>query len=41
MREMRNVQRILVGKPEAKKPFKRPRHRGYSSIKMDVTEIGL
>jgi hypothetical protein len=41
MREMRNSQRILVGKPEVKKPFRRPRHRRYSNIKMDVTEIGL
>jgi hypothetical protein len=27
MREMRNVYKILVGKPEGKRPFERPRRR--------------
>jgi hypothetical protein len=32
--------RILVGKPEGKRPLGRPRHRWVDSIKMDVREIG-
>jgi hypothetical protein len=36
----RNAYRILVGKPEGKKPLGRPRRRWVNSIKIDVTEIG-
>jgi hypothetical protein len=32
--------RILVGKPEGKRPLGRPRSRWVDSIKMDLREIG-
>jgi hypothetical protein len=32
--------RILVGKPEGKRPLGRPRRRWVDNIKMDLTEIG-
>jgi hypothetical protein len=38
--ETRNAYRILVGKPEGKRPLGRPRHRWVDNIKMDLTEIG-
>jgi hypothetical protein len=41
MGEKRNVFRLLVGKPETKRPLGRPRRRGIDSIKMDLLEIGL
>jgi hypothetical protein len=31
---------ILVGKPEAKRPLGRPRHRWVDNIEMDLREIG-
>jgi hypothetical protein len=31
---------ILVGKPEEKKPVRRPRHRWVDNIKIDLREIG-
>jgi hypothetical protein len=34
------VYRILVGKPEGKRPLGRPRHRWVDNIKMDLREIG-
>jgi hypothetical protein len=37
--EGRNVYRVLVGKPEGKRPLGRPRCR-WDGIKMDLTEIG-
>jgi hypothetical protein len=33
------VYRILVGKPEGKKPLRRPRCRWVDNIKMDLREI--
>jgi hypothetical protein len=36
----RNAYRLLVGKPEGKRPLGRPRRRGVDSIKMDLLEIG-
>jgi hypothetical protein len=39
--EKRNAYRILVGKPEGKRPLGRPRHRWVDNIKMDLREIGL
>jgi hypothetical protein len=41
MGEKRNVYRLLVGKPEGKKPLRRPRRRWIDNIKMDLLEIGL
>jgi hypothetical protein len=35
MGEGRNVYRVLVGKPEGKRPLGRPRHRWNDGIKMD------
>jgi hypothetical protein len=37
----RNVYRLLVGKPEGKRPLGRPRRRWIGNIKMDLLEIGL
>jgi hypothetical protein len=36
----RNGYRILVGKPEGKRPRGRPRRRRVDNIKMDLREIG-
>jgi hypothetical protein len=41
MGEKINACRILVGKPEGKRPLGRPRHRWVGNIKMDLREIGL
>jgi hypothetical protein len=38
--EKRNAYRILVGKPEGKKPQEIPRRRCVDNIKVDLTEIG-
>jgi hypothetical protein len=38
--EKRNAYRILVRKPEGKRPLGRPRHRWVYNIKMDLQEIG-
>jgi hypothetical protein len=40
MRKKRNVYRILVGKPDEKRPLGRPRRRWVDNIKMDLREIG-
>jgi hypothetical protein len=40
MGEGRNVYRILVEKPEGKRPLERPRRRWEDGIKMDLKEIG-
>jgi hypothetical protein len=40
MGEGRNVYRVLVGKPEGKRPFGRPRGRWEDGIKMYLREIG-
>ena len=40
MGEGRGVQRVLVGKPEGKKPLGRPRRRWEDNIKMDLQEVG-
>jgi hypothetical protein len=39
MGEGGNVYRVLVGKPEGKRPLERPRRRREDGIKMDVWEI--
>jgi len=40
MGEDRGVHRVLVGKPEGKRPLGRPRRRGEDNIKMDLQEVG-
>jgi hypothetical protein len=39
--EKRNMYRLLIGKPEGKRPLGRLRHRWINNIKMDLLEIGL
>jgi hypothetical protein len=34
------VNRVLVGKPEGKRPLGRPMHRWEDNIKMDLQEVG-
>jgi hypothetical protein len=41
MEEGRGVYRILVGRPEYKRPLGRPRRRWEDNIKMDLKEIGI
>jgi hypothetical protein len=38
--EKRNAYRILVGKPEGRRPLGRPRRRWVDNTKMDLREIG-
>ena len=40
MGEGRGVHRVLVGKPERKRPLGRPRHRWEDNIEMDFQEVG-
>jgi hypothetical protein len=40
MGEKMNAYRILVGKPEVKRPLGRPRHRWEDNIRLDLREIG-
>jgi len=40
MGERRGVYRVLVGKPEVKRPHERPRRRWEDNIKMDLQEVG-
>jgi hypothetical protein len=39
--EERKVNKVLVGKPEGKRPHERPRSRWEDGIRMDLWEIGL
>ena len=38
--ERRGAYRVLVGKPDVKRPLGRPRHRWEDNIKMDLQEVG-
>jgi hypothetical protein len=40
MGEGRGVHRVLVGKPEGKRPLGRPRRRWEGNIKTDLQEVG-
>jgi len=40
MGEGRGVCRVLVGKPEGKRPMGRPRRRWVDNIRMDLQEVG-
>jgi hypothetical protein len=41
MGEGRGVNRVLIGRPEGKKPLGRPRRRWEDNIKMDLREIDI
>ena len=41
MGEGRGTHRVLVGKPERKRPLGRPRRRWEDNIKMDLGEVGV
>jgi hypothetical protein len=38
--DKRVIHRVLVGKPEGKRPLGRPRRRWENNIKMDLQEVG-
>jgi hypothetical protein len=40
MGEERNVYKVLMGKPEGKRPLERPRRRWEDGIRTDLREIG-
>jgi hypothetical protein len=41
MEEGRGVYRVLVGRPEGKRPLGRPRRKWEDNIKLDLREIGI
>jgi hypothetical protein len=40
MREKRNAYRLLMGKPEGKRPLGRPKHKWVDNIRIDLVEVG-
>jgi hypothetical protein len=40
MAERKGVYRVLIAKPEGKRPLGGPRRRGKDNIKMDLQEVG-
>jgi hypothetical protein len=36
---MRNAYKVLVGKPEGKRPLGKPRHRWEGNIKIDLKDV--
>jgi hypothetical protein len=40
MGEKRNAYRLLVGKPEGRRPLRGPRRRWLDNISMDLVEVG-
>jgi hypothetical protein len=40
MGEKKDVYRLLVGKPEGKRPLRKPRRSWVDNVKMDLKEIG-
>jgi hypothetical protein len=40
MRERRNVYRIFVGKPEGRRPLRRPRRKWVNNTELDLRELG-
>jgi hypothetical protein len=40
MGEVRGAYKILVGRPEGRRPLGRPMHRWEDNIKMDLQEVG-
>ena len=41
MDEERGVYRVVVGKPEGKRPLGRPRRRWVDNIRMDLWDVGM
>jgi hypothetical protein len=41
MVEWKGVYRVMVGRPEGKRPLGRPRRRWEGTIKLDLREIGI
>jgi hypothetical protein len=41
MEKVRGMYRVLVGKPEGKRPLGRPRRSWEDNIKMDLQEVGF
>jgi len=39
IRERRGAYRVVVGKPEGRRPLGKPRDRGENNIKMDLQEV--
>ena len=39
-RDGRGVHRVLIGKPEGKRPLGKPRRRWEDNIKMDLQKVG-
>jgi hypothetical protein len=37
--QKRNAYRLLVGKPEGRRPLGRPRRRWFDNIRMDLVEV--
>ena len=40
MGEIRGAYRVLVGKPEVRRPLERPKHRWEDNIKIDLQKVG-
>jgi hypothetical protein len=40
MGEKRNAYTLLIGKPEGRRPLRRPRRRWLDNIRMDLAEVG-
>jgi hypothetical protein len=40
MGEIRGAYRILMGRPEGRRPFRSPRRRWEDNIKMDLQDVG-
>jgi len=38
--DSRGVHMILVGKPQGKRPFRRPRYRWEDNLKLDLQDVG-
>jgi hypothetical protein len=38
--EKRNAYRLLVGKPEGRRPLERPRRRWLDNIRIELVEVG-
>jgi len=41
MGERRGVYKVLVGKPEGKRPLRKPRRRSEDNIKTNLQEVGF